>query len=667
MKSLLVSIFSSNLLLFLSGCYSTDSGIPQPETPQQIEPFALAPVDISLKFSQDIVEAIPPGSSNGIDNHPDSEPPESSYHKRLSLTILDAENNPYELTVYLILSEASTRTWEVRARLDGVPLTAFDTNSDTLSNDEFIAFTSNGELDLNNSSNNAIIEYFSPLVSEENISTRLQLRFDKGNKEVEGDFKLNSLWLNTEGKGFFVTSSNTSTDEKLYTRVGLFRHDSEGFLVNRFDEKLLAFPTTSEGQITSTSLTTAIELNIANEIELSDGSISELLEIDISDSGLIRSFYQHNTFIEGKIALVYFQNPQDLITSELTSSLIEGNLTNPLTGEAQTSFFGEIVADKVRINNPSFHELPYSIKINGEGSLVLSNTDTANHLLSGFNGYRTDHSTRLVSEYSEQVLILETDEQGNLINPEFTELNDLTPLFISLTSGTAQETSLLSMTTHFPETSELLDPLNFNSSTPSTYHYSTTLTIYDSLSESHELNLFFIKTLRTTWSVFITSEDTTGEIFLDIVGGITKHALGKHFSIEFDNSGHYIATVPENISLEVDFGNGTQNQTIELNFNTDSSSEIEDSFMTENINQNDFTISRLQGIDINSEGLITANYANNKSKVIGQLALIKISNPECLSNQDGTENSVITDSCQYSIGLPNTEGFGEIEFDYDEY
>jgi flagellar hook protein FlgE len=98
-------------------------------------------------------------------------------------------------------------------------------------------------------------------------------QFKQGNME----FTESTLDLAVSGEGFFIMHPNQNSQNAVYTRAGAFQVDAGGFVVNAAGQYLQALPVNPDGTVTSTSLSSTINL----ELPQTAGSPSPTTEVEI--------------------------------------------------------------------------------------------------------------------------------------------------------------------------------------------------------------------------------------------------------------------------------------------------------------------------------------------------------------------------------------------------
>ncbi|PHS17490.1 MAG: hypothetical protein COA86_09340 [Kangiella sp.] len=660
MNQSVTRLFALLMMIFV-GCNSNQKESQNHE----LNESKISPIDISIKLSLDLKEELNPSSSDGFDSYINSEPPESTYHKKISLQVFDAENNLHDLDIYLILIDNLSRTWVIRTKLNGKGLIPKSTNNvDDSTLTESLSFDSLGSLDYSRTINGGIIEYSTASLLNTNIDLPIKLDFSIGTFERVGEFELNSFWFGISGKGFYITSPKQQPDNKLYTRFGHFRLTEDGSIVNRYNESLKVFPVTTSGDITATSLSSIISLIVPDRHNIYD--------LIIDGNGLVTVIYENNNSVKlGKIALAVFANPQDLLQQEDTTSLFNSSdvepryLQSPLLGEPKTSLFGEIYSDSLKLHNPNYPDFPYSIKLTGnEYFLVSPGLESDKRYVYRSSEFRTDNNSFVINQFWERFLLLPPAMNGNLTLLD-RALSNAIPLQLPVTAGNPLQSSKLSFGSNLPITASSLDIYSFDPFNHSTYNYSSSMTVFDSLGEPHFINLYFVKDENSNldWFVYITSMDSALNIlYLNVENGIVGANNHSATKIIFNEVGNLSSTLPENIIFDVDFGNGSSYQSMQLNLNSELMTQIDQPFSIQESTQDGYSIGRLKSVNIKEKGEVSGNFSNGLNDVLGQVFLAKFKNESCLHAVAGSSSLLVSDSCEPVYGLPGDDGFGLLEF-----
>ncbi len=656
-KIVLLGLFS----IYLVGCSSSNA--PIEETLPTPDPQAITSkvVDVSVQlFAGETIE-LNPRSQGGFDSYTTSTPPESTYNFKTSLTLYDGEDTAHELDVYFIFTSTTARSWEIRTKLDDVFLVATDIdNSGNDFNDQNLLFDSQGNLDFAASSNNGIIEY-----TVDNFSVeQLHLDFTFDTSMSDDAYMLDSIWLSLDGKGFFVTSSTVDSQDRLFTRVGDFRRNADGYLVNRFNEALRFYPVNSDGSVLGTALSSTVAIQIPSFSDtLTHNGTPRFINMSISENGLLKANYNDNSSMYlGKIALAFFVNPQDLLTKTDTSSLLDTiDSGTPISMEATLGGMGTIKSGSLKTLNPSYTELPYNIIVNGEGYFItsLGYYSDQNHV-SKQSAYRTDDEGFVMNKFGEFLRIFVATD--GVIDPEINSLDQTILFHIPAARGAPKATSEIKLGVNLSSNATSLEPSQFDSTNVTSYNASTSLLIIDSFGEEHLAKFYFLKDISgaNQWTIYIFIDDQP----IDIIGGISGSQNQLYGVLNFDSVGNIQSYIPFPISFTANFYNGSATQTVQIHF--DNSTELPSDFSVFQLDHNGYAASLFLSIDIAENGTVTTNWSSGDSSIHGWIPLVTVDDTSCLVAVSGSESSVLGSTCSYSVGTPGDTGFGTITYSFDE-
>ncbi|MCK7458043.1 flagellar hook protein FlgE [Idiomarina aminovorans] len=221
----------------------------------------------------------------------------------------------------------------------------------------------------------------------------------------------------------------------------------------------------------------------------------------------------------------------------------------------------------------------------------------------------------------------------------------------------------------------------FDPETPSTYHSSTSATIYDSLGESHTLSTYYVKRDNNQWDVYTTFDGD--EIDMTPTGTAAASpdaSINGSTGLQLTFLGNGEPDVPagqttfdpgaidlsgNNAAGDPYLNNGADAQTVQFNFQdlsgTTSPTQFASDFEVTNLDQDGSTVGRLTNVDIDKSGLIAATYSNGDVQYLGQVAIVRFANEQGLTQIGGTKWRESIDSGEPLSGEANTGTFGGIE------
>jgi flagellar hook protein FlgE len=297
---------------------------------------------------------------------------------------------------------------------------------------------------------------------------------------------------------------------------------------------------------------------------------------------------------------------------------------------------------------------------------------------------------------------------GFPVNPDGSSssvaLSTTVPVRIPDSSGAPQETTEVALRMNLPAGADPVDVDLFNPDDPLTYNAATSVTVFDTLGDSHVMTYYFMKDSTVTGNEWIgvtyvddqplqtadastvppsdvplngapvAGDNIVGETSLGAANGIVGFRMqfsnGGDFEATFDGAGNSIATgdIP---TVALGGGiliNGSDpTQAITTNFALDATNAIPDeptqfasAFEVTSLEQNGLPVGRLTGIDIGPDGLVRATYSNGTSEPIVRVALIRFANDQGLTQQSGTQWQESILSGEALAGEATTGTFGEI-------
>ncbi|MCX9157956.1 flagellar hook protein FlgE [Niveibacterium sp. 24ML] len=183
----------------------------------------------------------------------------------------------------------------------------------------------------------------------------------------------------------------------------------------------------------------------------------------------------------------------------------------------------------------------------------------------------------------------------------------------------------------------LPDPLSYNSS--------TSVSIFDSLGNSHIYTMYFVKAGGGSWNMH-TSVDgaaATGPVALN-----------------FDTSGALSTTMPIAVTATIAPSFGAVSP-IPFNLDFTGSSQYGSAFGINRQTQDGFASGRLSGITIAQDGTIQGRYSNGQSKILGQTVLASFANPNGLLSLGQNLWGESPESGQPLVGSPGSGSLGLVQ------
>jgi len=348
------------------------------------------------------------------------------------------------------------------------------------------------------------------------------------------------------------------------------------------------------------------------------------------------------------------------------------------------------VAQQFHQGSLQFTSNSLDMAISGGGFFVTSSElGTQDQSYTRAGAFKVDSDNYMVDSAGNFLQGFPVDGDGNSTSVSLTTTQ---PIQIPDTAGSPVKTADIGLQMNLNVGEEALDPAKFDPDDSDTFNNSTSVTIYDSLGESHIMTTYFVKptngsyTGESNWAAFYAVDgepvdvagaagtyetDTTdngtkdGNALAEATnpdGGTWKGAV-----IKFNSVGAYTGSNPESITTEALGSGGAEvlgpgadgSQAIKVNFNNPT--QYASPFEVTELTQDGITVGRLTNVGIGSDGLVTASYSNGSTVPLSRVALVRFANEQGLSQVGNTSWKASIDSGAALAGEANSGTFGSIK------
>ncbi len=462
---------------------------------------------------------------------------------------------------------------------------------------------------------------------------------------VQGNFSQGSLATSTnvldlaiDGNGFFIVQD--SQGGTFYTRAGLFRLDQNNNVVDPTGFKLQGFLADATGTITGTIGDIALPSTTASPRATTTALVAANLNSATAITGvpgnIVGSAASVTTTAAGNNSFIINLNgdgPQ-IVT-----------VADGLTGSALATAIQNAV--RALVPNDAFKAAAYA---GFTASVNASNIFTFTSGMSGTtNNSTTGTGTVVVAANGGDTLAA--------------NLNLLAPV------STAGTDFLLS------------DP-------PATSNFSTSMTVFDSLGNSHLLTTYFTKVGENSWNynvVAAASDVVTANYHpsnIDTSLGIVRVGSGtltfgtngtldrESPVIRFDTgtAAGTAGTLPG--QLQIDFNGATQDQLIVMNFGSsvttdggaglDGTTQFGSTSALVQQTQDGFAAGSLQAFSVDANGIISGRFSNGQLRPLAQVVLARFPDPIGLTRTGKNTFAQSGNSGQPVTGTPDSAGLGRV-------
>jgi flagellar hook protein FlgE len=206
----------------------------------------------------------------------------------------------------------------------------------------------------------------------------------------------------------------------------------------------------------------------------------------------------------------------------------------------------------------------------------------------------------------------------------------------------------------------------FNINDSTSYNFSTSQGLYDSLGNSHVLSMYFVKTATSgQWELHAAMDG------VDPAGAITIGGAAPPFVLDFDTSGKLTTSMTPPPTVSVDLAAiaaaqtppQTNSSVTPMDFALDftGSNQFGASFGVTSLSQDGYTSGRLSGFNVGADGIIQGRYTNGQSQQLGQIVLVNFANPQGLQSLGNNQWGDTPASGGPVVGAPNSGSLGVLQ------
>jgi flagellar hook protein FlgE len=311
------------------------------------------------------------------------------------------------------------------------------------------------------------------------------------------------------------------------------------------------------------------------------------------------------------------------------------------------------VAQQFTQGNITTTDNPLDVAINGAGFFQVS--DGKGAVSYSRNGqFKVDNTGYIVNNEQQRLMGYPANATGTIIPgtaiPLQMPTQGITP---AVTTKIAMEVNLDSrVAVTLPTTGA---PIDF--ADPTTYNSATSQTVYDAKGQDVALTYYFQKTATDTWNVYVTANGTplataggnpapSTTITFPANGGAPTAPVGP-VTIDIppvtNTAGALTVAIP-NVAL--DLGGAT---------------EYGSQFGVTDLSQDGYASGQLIGVQLEANGVISAQYSNGQTKPAGQIEIATFRNPQGLQPVGGNAWTRSVDSGDPILGVPGTGNLGVLQ------
>ncbi|HIF9192188.1 TPA: flagellar hook protein FlgE [Photobacterium damselae] len=356
--------------------------------------------------------------------------------------------------------------------------------------------------------------------------------------------------------------------------------------------------------------------------------------------------------------------------------------SNSIFSNAKTSTGGGVqtstVAQQFHEGSSLYTNNPLDLRISGAGFFAVADNkaEPANNSLTRNGAFHLNNQNELVNSEGKFLLGYEVNSDTNTVSsyePKSMQIEDV------FGKPTPSKNMDISLNLPNKETMPKNHPFNFDDK--DSYSRSTSSTIYDSLGKPYKMNTYYVAKYNpanpataNTWEVYHTVTNPSGkELPLDVdttkldptfvANGAAAH---KGYIMKFDTSGQLQAGSPSIIDMVnfkkagIDVGGADDSQALTMNYKEPT--QYASPFEVRQFKDVDgATTGYLSKVDIDPDGNVLASYSNGKDRIVGRVAMARVSNEQGLSQLGGTLWNVTQESGDAVWGDASQGSFGAIK------
>jgi flagellar hook protein FlgE len=322
---------------------------------------------------------------------------------------------------------------------------------------------------------------------------------------------------------------------------------------------------------------------------------------------------------------------------------------NALTGGGASQIgIGSKLASVAQVfnqGNVSVTSNPLDVAINGRGFFRLDDNGAVTYSRNG--QFRFDPNGFIVNNEGLQLTGYGVDANGNILPAA------PTPIQINFADVPPQTTTTFRLGMNLDSRETPPATALFNPGDPTSYNFSTSGTVFDSLGNSHTFTMYFVKTATANQWQMYGQVDGTALANADIGAG-----AGNPVTLNFSNVGQLTTAMPLGAALTVATGAVTP---VAFTFDLSGSTQFGSIPGVNTLSQDGFSSGQLAGFNIGDDGIIVGRYTNGQSRNLGQIVLADFRNAQGLSPLGNNLWEETSDSGLPIVGMPGSGTLGAVQ------
>lgn len=313
------------------------------------------------------------------------------------------------------------------------------------------------------------------------------------------------------------------------------------------------------------------------------------------------------------------------------------------------------VAQQFTQGNVTASNNPLDIAINGGGFFRMSSNGTVTY---GRNGqFQLDKNGYIVNASGSRLTGYTANGQGVLSTGAPSDLN------INTADLPPQVTTGIQAVLNLDSSKPLPTTTPFDMTDPTSYTNATSVSVFDSLGNSHILQTFYVKTATSgVWDVYAAADDvpinyTPAVVGPPAVAGFQTPIGQLAFGTDGALTAASIASQPFSAPIPASLGAAA----FAPNLDYTGTTQFGAAFSVNTLKQDGYASGRLSGFNVGADGVIIGRYTNGKSGTLGQVVLANFTNPNGLQPLGNNVWAETATSGASLVGAPNSGGLGVLQ------
>jgi flagellar hook protein FlgE len=316
--------------------------------------------------------------------------------------------------------------------------------------------------------------------------------------------------------------------------------------------------------------------------------------------------------------------------------------------------------------NIGFTDNVLDMAINGQGFFRLSDNGTIVYSRAG--AFQVDNQGFVVNSSNQRLTGFQTDATGNItgaLGDIFIDTSDITPSATGALTPNGGIDAVLNLDANATPTfaaTAAATASTFDRTDASTYNFSTSMTLYDSLGNPLLGTMYYRNTTTANlWETHLWVNNGTTDIEVIPQGNVANEPARMQFA-----SDGSLMTVTPNVGAvtTVDYNMVdpvTGANLLDFEISYAGTTQFGSNFSVNSLTQDGYTSGQLSGIAVNDQGIVQARFNNGQTRTLGQVALANFANNQGLQQLGDNNWAETADSGAALVGVPGSSNLGLVQ------